>query len=283
MKGAQQPLPSRGGAAMIAAERVTELLRLANRLHRGPRDPEERKRELLDGLVAVTAAERGACAVVHDDGGPAPLVLSAAAHDPSNRKRRRRRRRAQGRRSKRAISKHGGDEYDQAMIAHLTSAVREATRGSGQAIAPTTAPSNVAASNGAASMITALVPLDRGSSTFGAIALSRTEGHDPFDGEDHHLVHVFHSEMAWVYELDLPLASPEVTSLSPRGRETLQYLLAGFSEKQTAARLKLSHNTVHHYVKQLYKHFDVSSRSELLARWVRDQPGGGPGADTPPR
>jgi DNA-binding CsgD family transcriptional regulator len=128
-----------------------------------------------------------------------------------------------------------------------------------------------------ARLITTLVPLDHTRNTFGAIALSRSEQHGPFDGEDLGLVRLFHGEMAWVYDLDLPLASPEMTSLPPRARETLQYLLAGLSEKQAADRLELSHNTVHHYVKLLYRHFEVSSRSELLARWVRD-----PHAGTPP-
>jgi DNA-binding CsgD family transcriptional regulator len=49
----------------------------------------------------------------------------------------------------------------------------------------------------------------------------------------------------------------------------LQLLLAGHSEKEVARRLGVSRNTVHHYVKAIHRHFRVSSRSELLARWVR--------------
>jgi DNA-binding NarL/FixJ family response regulator len=59
------------------------------------------------------------------------------------------------------------------------------------------------------------------------------------------------------------------TDLSPRLQETLELLLSGESEKQIAARLELSRHTVHEYVKALYKRFDVSTRAELLARWVR--------------
>jgi DNA-binding CsgD family transcriptional regulator len=58
--------------------------------------------------------------------------------------------------------------------------------------------------------------------------------------------------------------------LSPRLRQTLQSLLAGASEKQVAMKLGLSQHTVHVYVKALYKRYGVSSRGELLARWVRD-------------
>jgi DNA-binding CsgD family transcriptional regulator len=56
--------------------------------------------------------------------------------------------------------------------------------------------------------------------------------------------------------------------LSPRKQQTLTGLLGGLSEKQVAARLGISQNTVHTYVKQLYVGFRVSSRSELLALWI---------------
>jgi DNA-binding CsgD family transcriptional regulator len=57
--------------------------------------------------------------------------------------------------------------------------------------------------------------------------------------------------------------------LPRRQRQTLELLLAGDAEKQIAARLSISRHTVHVYVKSLYKRFGVSSRGELLARWVR--------------
>ena len=57
--------------------------------------------------------------------------------------------------------------------------------------------------------------------------------------------------------------------LSPRERQTLKLLLAGDSEKQIARKLSLSPHTVHVYVKSIYKRFNVSSRGELLARWIK--------------
>lgn len=65
-----------------------------------------------------------------------------------------------------------------------------------------------------------------------------------------------------------PAAAPPA-GLSPRVAQTLERLLAGDSEKEAAARLGLSRHTVHVYVKTLYRHYDVSSRGELLARFVR--------------
>lgn len=57
--------------------------------------------------------------------------------------------------------------------------------------------------------------------------------------------------------------------LSPRQRQTLQCLLAGDSEKEVANKLQISRHTVHIYVKELYKRYQVSSRSELLAKCLR--------------
>jgi DNA-binding NarL/FixJ family response regulator len=63
---------------------------------------------------------------------------------------------------------------------------------------------------------------------------------------------------------------PDPTAgLPPRHVQTLQRLLEGDSEKQIARRLGVSPHTVHVYVKALYRHFDVSSRGELLARFIR--------------
>jgi DNA-binding NarL/FixJ family response regulator len=56
--------------------------------------------------------------------------------------------------------------------------------------------------------------------------------------------------------------------LSPRLKQTLELLLAGESEKQIARRLSLSQHTIHVYVKALYKGFGVSSRGELLAKFI---------------
>jgi DNA-binding NarL/FixJ family response regulator len=60
-----------------------------------------------------------------------------------------------------------------------------------------------------------------------------------------------------------------IPDLSPRMRQTLDRLLAGDSEKQIAHRLGVSKNTVHVYVKALYRTFNVCSRGELLARFIR--------------
>ena len=99
--------------------------------------------------------------------------------------------------------------------------------------------------------------------------MRQPRGNEAFGSRERMLLHLAHMEMSWVYDSDLLLATHGAISLSPRQRQTLDYLLEGHSEKQIAAKMRLSPNTVHHHIKALHRHFGVSSRSELLARWVR--------------
>jgi DNA-binding CsgD family transcriptional regulator len=62
---------------------------------------------------------------------------------------------------------------------------------------------------------------------------------------------------------------PSAADLAPRVREVLRCLLEGDSDKQIAARLEISKYTVNQYVKVIFNHFGVTTRTELLARWIR--------------
>jgi DNA-binding CsgD family transcriptional regulator len=64
-------------------------------------------------------------------------------------------------------------------------------------------------------------------------------------------------------------AEPSPAALSPRVRQVLKCLLEGDGDKQAAAHLKLSCYTINEYTKQIYRHFGVQGRAELLARWVK--------------
>jgi DNA-binding CsgD family transcriptional regulator len=68
-----------------------------------------------------------------------------------------------------------------------------------------------------------------------------------------------------------PLArftEPSPSDLPLRARQVLRCLLEGERDKQVAARLGLSPLTVNVHTKAIYRHFGVSGRVELLARWV---------------
>ncbi len=56
--------------------------------------------------------------------------------------------------------------------------------------------------------------------------------------------------------------------LSGRQTDVLHLLLRGMSEKEVARELGVSTHTVHTHVKKLYTQFNVSSRGELLAKFV---------------
>jgi DNA-binding CsgD family transcriptional regulator len=62
---------------------------------------------------------------------------------------------------------------------------------------------------------------------------------------------------------------PNLSALSRRLRQTLERLLAGDSERQAALALGISPATIREYVTNLYRHFGVASRSELLAHFLQ--------------
>ena len=113
------------------------------------------------------------------------------------------------------------------------------------------------------------------------IGVYRAEGDRDFAPRELNLLRLVHAELG---RLIGPVLVPADDSLSParlppRVRETLYCLLDGDSEKQAAARMGLSRETVHQYVKALYRHYRVASRAELLARVLRRPiPNPGPGA-----
>jgi FixJ family two-component response regulator len=91
---------------------------------------------------------------------------------------------------------------------------------------------------------------------------------------DRSLPQILSSQGDWLshYAANVP-AKDQILKLSPRQREVLSFLLAGDALKEVAQKLQLSEHTVGDYVKQIYKHFSVSSRAELLALFIsRGQP-----------
>jgi DNA-binding CsgD family transcriptional regulator len=94
------------------------------------------------------------------------------------------------------------------------------------------------------------------------ILLHRAWGVPPFSSRVVIFVERFHRVLGRLWGV----ADPRRDALPRRLRQTLAGLEAGDSEKQVAARLELSPQTVHDYVKSLYRHFGVHSRGELLAQ-----------------
>lgn len=100
----------------------------------------------------------------------------------------------------------------------------------------------------------------------------RPLGVPQFQRRERRLIRMLHLELRPLIGRQLASADePSASQLPPRLCNVLQCLLEGDGEKQIAARLGLTRQSVHQYVKALYRHFRVHSRPELLARWIRAQ------------
>ena len=95
----------------------------------------------------------------------------------------------------------------------------------------------------------------------------RPWGERRFGGRERRLVRLFH---LWLYPLyrQSPARPAEVVALTPRLRQTLDLLLDGHGVKAVAARLGLSRHTVNDYSKALHHRLGVSTRGELLRRYL---------------
>lgn len=116
------------------------------------------------------------------------------------------------------------------------------------------------------------------------ITIDRPHGAPRFGPREVALLKLLHDEIAPL--IGVRLATEEHLcrgGLSRRLRETLSLLLDGRSEKEVAKTLGLSARTVHDYVTMLYQHFEVSSRAELLAYFIRRAPAPRRSRLAPPR
>ena len=105
------------------------------------------------------------------------------------------------------------------------------------------------------------------------ISIDRRHGAPRFGPREVTLLKLLHDEIAPLVGVRLATERHLCRDgLSNRLRQTLSLLLDGFSEKQAARELGLSDRTVHDYVTMLYKHFNVCSRAELLAYFIRRTP-----------
>lgn len=245
----------RGDPTNFRPVEVRLMLRLCHTLHEVPADPVARKRAMLEGLCRVVGADAGVCVVSREEA--APAALRGVRHAVTV-----------------SMVRYGMTEEDaQTLAARYRPAapfaarpVRRSGRSDESSRRPrrgsdphTPRPKSVESVVEVAGMkVQACVAL-----------LRRRPAGRGFSPRDRSVLDLLHSELAWVYRPDLPSLSPDGLPLSPRQRQTLQLLLAGNSEKEIAGQMGLSQNTVHHYVKAIHRHFGVSSRSELLARWVK--------------
>jgi DNA-binding NarL/FixJ family response regulator len=61
----------------------------------------------------------------------------------------------------------------------------------------------------------------------------------------------------------------ELSSLTPRERQTLELLAEGYLYKEIAERMRVSPGTVHQFSKQIYEKLHVHSRTEAVVKYLR--------------
>lgn len=121
-------------------------------------------------------------------------------------------------------------------------------------------------------LLTSMRPMkERGVS---AVGFYREMGRPHFSEREAKIVHIILSEVPWLHYHAYPdKPCREITNLYPRHRIVLNCMCEGWSRKKIAEHLGISLNTVHGYVKEVFKHFDVHSQSELLARFTQGDGG----------
>lgn len=124
-------------------------------------------------------------------------------------------------------------------------------------------------------LVAAIVPIGGGAEL--CVAGMRGWGDTGFTTREREMLLLLAQHTAWLAQRPDPLASlangqPSVSSmiaeLAPRHRSVLELLAAGRSEKQIAAALTISPRTAHKYIEQIYRALQVSSRAELMARFI---------------
>lgn len=125
---------------------------------------------------------------------------------------------------------------------------------------------------GIGAIMTSIRPMPEGGTS--GIGVYRDLGRPHFEEREVRIAHIILSEVPWLHFTAFPdQASQDITRLYPRHRTVLNLLGDGWSRKKIASHLGISENTVHGYVKEIFRHFDVHSQSELLARFTKGDGG----------
>lgn len=114
------------------------------------------------------------------------------------------------------------------------------------------------------SLILSVFPLTADCSS--NIGFYRRCGKPSFTARDRSVVHAVIGNIDWLhnYGIDNPLQATAF-ELTPREKQTLLFLLEGFTHKEIAKSMGISQHTLNDYVKSVHQKFNVGSRAELQA------------------
>jgi len=118
-------------------------------------------------------------------------------------------------------------------------------------------------------------PMPDGGAT--GAGLYRKTSRPLFTAREARIIHILLTEVPWLHEMGWPEdRCAKIPELAPRCWLVHEMLLQSYSRSQIAGHLALSVHTVNGYVKEIYRHLDVHSQSELIARFQN-----GNGGDRP--
>lgn len=104
---------------------------------------------------------------------------------------------------------------------------------------------------------------------FSGIGIYRNADRPQFDARECRIAHILFSEIPWLHREAIAAGEEkQLMPLPPRQRTAVNLLVQGWSRKKIAAHLGISENTVHGYVRDIFKHFRVHSQAELIARFT---------------
>jgi DNA-binding CsgD family transcriptional regulator len=237
-----------------------DLLRLLADLAGGG-DLASQKRRLLDGIARIIGADAWSWAVTRTTGPatmPVPLATLEGGFSPEQKARHVRSQQSPHRRVFAAAIRPHFDEFGHFAFARPDLLTDDAWRTSDyyrQFVGP----------NGFDEFVLCAKRLT--ATDVSGLSFYRTSGKPPFGPEQCRTVARAIHHVPWLHAHATPAAAVDpLTGLAPRERQVVQLLQAGEGRKAIASRLGITEHTVGGYVKRIYRHYDVNSRGELLAR-----------------
>jgi DNA-binding NarL/FixJ family response regulator len=104
--------------------------------------------------------------------------------------------------------------------------------------------------------------------TVSALGLSRAKGSRTFTEDERATVEVFHGTLVPLLAARRPASADARAALTSREQDVLDGLLAGRTDKEIAADLSISRYTASQHVRSIFRKMGVSTRAELLARFL---------------
>jgi DNA-binding CsgD family transcriptional regulator len=110
------------------------------------------------------------------------------------------------------------------------------------------------------------------SDTWSNMFFVRKLGREEFGDAEKVVIDLAMTSVTWLHATpDEYLPAETFVGLTPRQRTVMLLLLDGLPRKQIAKRLAIGEETVGDHIKSIYKHFNVSSASELAALFLRSK------------